>query len=374
MSAEVYRSRALFDLEIERIFRKTWKFVCHESELPAPGDFRAYEYCGLPILTIRSLDGTIRSFLNVCSHRSAPLVRERSGNASSLRCFFHLWGYDTYGNCTNVTRDVGYEELGPAKESLGLRAIRTSTDIGLIFINLDDDAAPLPDFLGSSIDCLRDCMGTKPLEVFHFHKVVLKANWKQWHETNMDGYHHWGHVINRMTNLKAEGAFDRKWLLCDNGHGTIDPARISYANVKGWADRTNVLPGLEPGELRAVDLFPNTAIIVRGSCVRIDTSSPIGPDATLLECRGLGIAGEPVQERAARIRDHNQYWGPFGRNLSEDIAFVQSVAESNRGAARYSLMSRREEMRAMDEGVLRHFYKEWSKLTGESASRPGGDR
>jgi methanesulfonate monooxygenase large subunit len=148
--------------------------------------------------------------------------------------------------------------------------------------------------------------------------------------------------------------------------------KIDYARYKGWQDRQDKnLPGLRPGELRLVDLFPNTSIIVRATCIRIDTSTPIGPSHTLLEYRGLGVKGESAADRALRVRNHNQFWGPFGRNLVEDVVFVEAVEECNRdGAAKYSVMSRREQMRAQDDALLRHFHGEWSRRMGRPASNP----
>ena len=35
----VYTDQRTFDLERERIFFRTWNFVCHESEIKEPGDF-----------------------------------------------------------------------------------------------------------------------------------------------------------------------------------------------------------------------------------------------------------------------------------------------------------------------------------------------
>jgi methanesulfonate monooxygenase large subunit len=271
-----------------------------------------------------------------------------------------------------MTRDLGFKECGPAKEEMGLRAVRCETRLGMVFINLDDQAESLDAYLGPSFELIEEVMGTKELEVFHYHQAEMRANWKQWHETNMEDYHNWGHVVNRTTGMQAKGHFERKWILYPNGHGSIDPMKIDYSRYKGWEDRQEQnLPGLRPGELRVVDLFPNTTIIVRATCIRIDTSTPIGPSHTLLEYRGLGIKGEPAADRALRVRNHNQFWGPFGRNLVEDVVFVEAVEECNRdGAAKYSVVSRREEMKAQDDALLRHFHGEWSKRMGRPASNP----
>ncbi|MGD9942438.1 MAG: aromatic ring-hydroxylating dioxygenase subunit alpha [Burkholderiaceae bacterium] len=371
VSADVYRDEALFKEEQRLLLEKTWKFACHESEVPQPGDYRTLSFCDLPLLVIRGEDKRIRTFVNVCSHRSAELVRAPRGNAKKLVCFFHLWAYDTYGNCVNQTRSVGYEQEGPPKEKCGLRAIRTEVSCGLVFINLDENADSLESFLADSLDTLREALTTEPLELFHYHQFKVHANWKQWHETNMELYHEWGHVVNRRQGVSSPGYHDRYITVGKNGHVSLPPYRVSYSNIPGWSDRdAHVFPGLQPGEIRAVDLFPNTSIIIRGTAMRIDTSTPIAPGLTLMEFRGLGLKSDTPEVREQRIKAHNQYWGPFGRTLPEDGFFVESVERSNRHAARYSVISRHENFGAHDDAALRGYYAEWARLMGRSPSDP----
>src|ERR1041384_4109215 len=82
----IYTSREIFEEEMEKIFKKVWRFVCHESELPNVYDFRTTTVAGVPLVIVRGADGVIRTFLNSCSHRGAVVVREAAGNAKSFRC------------------------------------------------------------------------------------------------------------------------------------------------------------------------------------------------------------------------------------------------------------------------------------------------
>ena len=59
--------------EIERIFAKSWLYVGHESEIPAPGDFVRRPVGGRPIFMVRGVKtGNINVFHNTCTHRGAP--------------------------------------------------------------------------------------------------------------------------------------------------------------------------------------------------------------------------------------------------------------------------------------------------------------
>lgn len=374
INTQVYVDPGLFAEEREKIFARTWKFACHESEVAAPGDFRTLDHAGTPIVVVRGQDGIVRAFINACSHRGAMLVTEPRGNARNFTCFFHLWSYDHQGRCISITRDEGYAQCKLSKDGAGLRKVKVGEKLGMIFINLDDEAEDFDTYVGTAMDDLLDPMGTVPLEVFHHHRVMLNANWKQWHETNMELYHEWGHVVNRTTSVAVKGYHDRIWSIHANGHGSLEPLKVEYANYKGWDSRDNlVLPGLEPGEFRVVDLFPNTTVIIRATTVRIDTSIPIAPGVTLLEQRGLGVKGESAEDRRERQKHHNQFWGPFGRNLAEDAIFVDAVEKTQRHrASKYALIARHEDLKAQDDEIMRAYYRTWGRYMDRKASDPFG--
>lgn len=375
VNAAIYTSEHILAEERNKIFAKTWKFVCHESELPRPGDYRTTEHAGIPLLLTRGEDGVIRCFYNACSHRGALVATKPRGNAKRLTCFFHRWTFDTCGRCTGMTRPEGYAQHGPSKEASGLRAVRCETPLGLVFINLDDNAEDFDRHIGESLDQLREPMGTVPLEVFHLHRVTMRANWKQWQETNMELYHEWGHVVNRVTSVGAKGYHERLWGIHANGHGWLDPLAVKYDNYSGWESRDHtLLPGMTPGEFRVVDLFPNTTIIIRGSVVRIDTTIPIAPGVTILEQRGLGVKGDSAEDRRTRQKHHNQFWGPLGRNLAEDVIFVEAVERTLRhGGSRWGVFARHENLMSQDDEIMRAYYHVWGRMMGCAASNPLGE-
>ncbi|MFL2669066.1 MAG: Rieske 2Fe-2S domain-containing protein, partial [Alphaproteobacteria bacterium] len=70
----IYTNQEIFKDEQTDIFKNTWLFVCHESELRNAGSFRTTSAGGKPIIVVKGNDGLIRSFYNICRHRSSPVV------------------------------------------------------------------------------------------------------------------------------------------------------------------------------------------------------------------------------------------------------------------------------------------------------------
>ena len=371
VDSRIYTDPDIFRDEREFVFRKTWKFICHESEIPVPCDYRTFEYAGYPLIVARDIDGQIRAFINSCSHRSALVLREAAGNAKSWTCLFHNWVYDTSGRCISIPREEGYEEAGICKADQGLREVRVETRHDLVFVNLDTSAISFDDYLGDALESLTSIFATGELEVFHLHRAVVDANWKQWHEVSTELYHEYLHYLNRRVGIRTEGYFDTPWHFYPHGHASLEPMRQSYQNIGSSGQRDNTLPGLHPGETRVVGLFPNTVFVCRATVMMIHTTNALSAEKTLVEWRGLGVKGESVQDRAMRIEHHNEFWGPFGRNVPEDVIAVECVARANReGAARYGLFGRHEGHATQDDESVRVFYDEWSQLVGRRANDP----
>ena len=370
----IYTSEEIFSEEQEKIFKKLWIWVCHESEVVEVFDFRTVVVAGTPLVVTRGEDGQIRTFLNICSHRGAEVVREPAGNAPSFTCLFHLWSYDTKGNCVSVTRDEAYAPVGIRKEDMGLREIRTEVRLGLVFVNLDDEAETLASYLGEAMENAEAILGTDPLEVYHYHEIELEANWKNIQELTSEIYHEWLHSINRRTSVQEPGYYDRVWKFYPNGHATLLGALlVAYGKQQGYESERagNVLPGLQPNEYRVVDVWPDTALVFRDSGFRLDTLVPLSADRTIIQMRALGVKGESSEDRRGRYKDHNTIWGPFGLNVPEDnIAAASQKSAMKSGLVRWSLIAREEQSKTQCEAPLRNFYAEWERRMGRSSSKP----
>ena len=96
---DVYIDPELFELEMEELWRRTWIYVGHESQVPGAGDYLTTTIGTEPVIMVRHTDGSLRVLRNRCAHKGTKVVTERMGNAGRfLRCPYHGWSYRTDGS------------------------------------------------------------------------------------------------------------------------------------------------------------------------------------------------------------------------------------------------------------------------------------
>ncbi|MEP6657636.1 MAG: Rieske (2Fe-2S) protein, partial [Betaproteobacteria bacterium] len=192
VDTRVYTDAGIFEEEIEKIWKKVWLPICHESELAEPLDYRTSAIAGgTPIVIVRGSDHRIRAFFNICAHRGNMIVRspagnlgkaEPSGNPKHMTCMYHGFQFDYRGRCVEIPREkAGYQDR-LCKADLGLREIKTEVAYGgIVWLNLDDDCEPLADFVAGAFDFMKQELDTEPLDIFHYQKSMFRINYKQWH-------------------------------------------------------------------------------------------------------------------------------------------------------------------------------------------------
>src|SRR5690606_6275572 len=90
-----YHDEAIYRRDMERVFRRHWHCVAHESVIPNVNDFELFRIDCEQVIVTRAPDGTIHAMLNVCRHRGAEVCTKEKGNARVFVCPYHAW---TYGN------------------------------------------------------------------------------------------------------------------------------------------------------------------------------------------------------------------------------------------------------------------------------------
>ena len=130
-----------------QILLRTWQFIGHETMVPNPGDYLAEEIASAPVVLVRTTEGGLAAFHNVCRHRAGALVADGVGNCGeAFTCRYHGWRYALDGRLRNAI-DFG-NAPGFDPRQYGLYPVRVETWRGLVFVNLDLAAAPLADALG----------------------------------------------------------------------------------------------------------------------------------------------------------------------------------------------------------------------------------
>ena len=383
VDSRIYSDPDIFEDELELIFKKTWVPVCHESELSEPYDFRTTSIAREPVIVTRGPDDQVRAFLNVCPHRGMMIERRPSGSflegtasgtPKHMTCMFHAWQFDMKGNCVDITRrEEGYQDRLQT-EQVGLRRLRCEVAYGgFVWVNLDDSPRlTLKEFIGDAFDCLFESVEAEQMEVFHYHKAIIGCNYKLWHDTNCEFYHDYMHYHNRVTGFN-DAYFARKNTAFPNGHINVGSFQVQYDQYEGFESRADLsFPHLPPNEWYMIDLFPGMNFNLRGSAYRCDIVTPLGPDKVMIEYRGLGLRKDTPEERNIRINHHNSIWGPFGRNLHEDLIGVQGQGTTMQTGAepRRILHGRHENQTIHDENGMRHFYEEWGKRMNRDPADP----
>lgn len=183
----------LYQRELDQVFGRSWIFVGHESELPAPGDYVTRLMGSEPVIVSRTEDSGVRVMLNSCTHRGTQVCKLAYGNSTVFRCGYHGWIFGHDGDLKAVPGRNTLYAPGFDFKRLGLRQARVESRHGLIFANWDATAPSLDDSLGELGWYFDALFGLFPdgMEVYGgVRRARVRGNWKL-HAENIggDGYH-----------------------------------------------------------------------------------------------------------------------------------------------------------------------------------------
>jgi phenylpropionate dioxygenase-like ring-hydroxylating dioxygenase large terminal subunit len=185
-SKDRYISPAWRDLEMERLWKRTWQMACRDNDIPDIGDQIEYTIGDQSIIVVRSGSDEIRAFHNACRHRGTPLVTE-CNSSQEIKCPFHGWSFNLDGSLRNVPCRWDFPEV--TDEAYSLVDVRVERWAGFVFINLDPNAAPLEDFIPQELRFqIEQWWPRRRWKAVHI-KHEIPCNWKLAVEAFTEVYH-----------------------------------------------------------------------------------------------------------------------------------------------------------------------------------------
>jgi phenylpropionate dioxygenase-like ring-hydroxylating dioxygenase large terminal subunit len=250
------------------LFRGHPLFFGLSCELPNPGDYRADDLSGVPILVVRGKDGALRAFLNVCRHRGAKVASGR-GSKRLFVCPYHAWTYDLDGRLTRIAPAEGFP--GVSCEERSLVPIPVAERHGLIFVQasqgspIDVDA-----LLGHDLAAEFASYGFDTYSHYQTQTLAKDMNWKLVIDTFLETWH--VATLHKETvgpifqpNVNVYDAF---------GHnGRLIIPRRSLMESKGRPESTW---DLLTHSAIVYTLFPNALLVWQGDHLETWRSFPVG--------------------------------------------------------------------------------------------------
>jgi phenylpropionate dioxygenase-like ring-hydroxylating dioxygenase large terminal subunit len=338
----VYHDAANYRAELRRIFEgPVWNYVCLESDLARPGDYRTTFVGEMPVIVVRDETGAVHAFENRCAHRGALIALDDAGSAKHFQCVYHAWSYDLQGNLVGIAFEKGSHGRGGmpddfCKAEHGPRKLRTTTLSGLVFATLSDATPSIEEYLGDDVRRRLTRVLRKPVRVLGRFVQTLPNNWKLYVENVKDTYHasllHTFFSTFRITRLTQAGGV---LVSPDGGHHastTIDRAddrqntayqdqgiRSEHAGYR-LADPSLLDSVDEFGDgirLQILTVFPNFVLQQIQNCLAVRQILPRGPRSMDLHWTYFGFADDAPEMQRRRLRQSNLV-GPAGYVSMED--------------------------------------------------------
>lgn len=185
LSTDRYASADFHRLEAEKMWTRTWQFVGREEQISRPGDHLIYDIVGHSIIVMRGDDGVIRGFHNSCLHRGRAL-RMSGGKVRELKCPYHGFTWDLQGRLDSIPCEWDFKHLNKSEQNLP--QVRVESWLGFVFINMDENAPPLLEYLDALPQHFRDYAFERSVILAHVQRRV-PSNWKVAQEAFMESMH-----------------------------------------------------------------------------------------------------------------------------------------------------------------------------------------
>jgi len=333
---DVYLSQELFDLEMERLWRNTWIYVGHDSQVPNIGDFYSTEIARQPLIMLRDESGKVRVLMNRCAHKGARLVSAMHGQCENrlLRCPYHGWTYRLDGSIRTIPMKSGYEgtALADSPNSRGIVNLpHVENYRGFVFARLSESGPGFREYFGESLTSIDNMVERAPEGRLEVAGGVLRfmhdCNWKMFIENLNDTMHPMvahesaAGTAKKLWADKPEGTpkpmaieqflpfvngysfFDQMGVhIYENGHsytGVNFSIHSAYSAIGEYESLMEKTYGAERARAILGEVRHNTvyypSLTIKGAIQSIRVVRPLGPQQTLIESWTFRLAGAPAQ-------------------------------------------------------------------------------
>ena len=401
----VYFSEELRLKEWSMLWSRVWLVAGRVSDLSEPGDYITFKIEHESILVVRTKEGKLKAFYNVCLHRGNRLAHSTVGSAPhGFSCSYHGWRYEVDGSLAEITQRERFPEEAIC-DLKGLSPVHVDEWGGFVFVSLNPEPEPLLEYLGVIPD---------HLEPYHFERLVVVSdmvtewpvNWKTAVDNFSESYHvNWVHPgipagfdenhqydlysngISRTLNIlettatslpsDTEAPDKLKVVLYDLGEdpknftGTVGELTSLVKRLR--AERAELL-GLDVERIASAhvyySLFPNCILSVHPEGILFLQVLPTQQRADRCELR-IMVLVHPIDDPNYNLPDYiglppgtdlsgderpDQVRVPFGEPLGgvldEDVAIVPYVQQGMASAGFRGLVLGEQEQR------IRHFHSE----------------
>jgi phenylpropionate dioxygenase-like ring-hydroxylating dioxygenase large terminal subunit len=411
---DLYLDPELFALEDERLFRRSWVYVGHASQVPNAGDFLTARIGTCPVIMIRQADRSIRVLINRCAHKGAEILSESCGNVGrAIRCPYHAWTYATDGKLISVPLKADYEPArlaqSPAGQGLGA-AGAVEEYHGFVFARLSADGPSFRAYFGDALATLDNLAARAPqgelVVAGGALRSLIRCNWKTYLENIVDPVHpisthesaaqSAGAVGKMMSNDGASATALEQLLpfgvnysffsksgarVLPNGHailGTKASLHSAYSPLPDYEATLARIHGPERAQAilafspQNTVFFPTLAFKAAPQTVRV--VRPLAADETLVEIWALLPKGAPDALLARTIMYNRLVFSPMSVIAHDDFHIFEGIQRSLHAPGNEWVSLHRGYRTGADEGgthdledgndelLMRNFYRAWQHL------------
>ena len=186
VSSSLYYDEERWKAEMDKVFRRMPLMLAMSAEIREPGDYKAMDAGTTPVLIVRTDNGQVKAYVNMCSHRGAQVMEVGKGNTHRFTCPYHAWSYNREGELIGILSNKDFGDID--KSCYGLTELPCLERAGLIWVTTDPKSTlDISTFL-SGYDELLAHFGFESWHHFD-SQIVSGPNWKIAYDGYMDLYH-----------------------------------------------------------------------------------------------------------------------------------------------------------------------------------------